>query len=237
MVAGFSILLDHATVLSEHGADDPVVAGWRRHLVASPPPSGQLVLGFRRWLDLEHGELPCASQAAAWLDVKRTYMELRPDLRRIYTVVEQPAVYLPVVTRLGFRPVGPEDGVASIGGRTFTSVVLDFGPASVDGWLTGLVAAELGLQADVVIDADSHEAYLDGTRVGLTDLESRLLASLQQRRGKAVSRVTLLDEVWGIEDDYSSNVVDVVVRRLRQKLGDRAGQLETVRGVGYRWGT
>jgi hypothetical protein len=213
------------------------VAGWRRHLAASPLPSGQLVLGFRRWLDVEHGELPCASQAAAWLDVKRTYMELRPKLRRIYTVVEKPEVYLPVVTRLGFRPVGPEDGVAGVGDRMFTSVVLDFGPSSVDGWLAGLVAAELGLDADVVVDADAREAYLDGTRLALTDLESRLLASLQQRRGKAVSRATLLDEVWGYEDDYSSNVVDVVVRRLRQKLGERAAALETVRGVGYRWGS
>lgn len=237
LVAGFSILLGHDTMQSGAGPDDPVVAGWRRHLAGSPPPSGQLVLGFRRWLDLEHGELPCASQAAAWLDVKRTYMELRPHLRRIYTVVEQPAVYLPVVTRLGFRPVGPEHGLADIGGRTFTSVALDFGPASVDGWLAGLVAAELGLDADVVVDAATHEAYLDGTRVELTDLESRLLASLQQRSGKAVSRATLLDEVWGYEDDYSSNVVDVVVRRLRQKLGDRAAMLETVRGVGYRWGS
>jgi DNA-binding response OmpR family regulator len=107
----------------------------------------------------------------------------------------------------------------------------------VDGWLAGLVAAELGLDTDVVVDADTHEAYLDGTRVELTDLESRLLASLQQRRGKAVSRATLLDEVWGYEDDYSSNVVDVVVRRLRQKLGERSAMLETVRGVGYRWGS
>jgi hypothetical protein len=237
LVAGFSILLDHVTMLSRSGPDDPVVAGWRRHLAASPLPSGQLVLGFRRWLDVEHGELPCASQAAAWLDVKRTYMELRPNLRRIYTVVEKPDVYLPVVTRLGFRPVGPEDGVAGVGDRMFTSVVLDFGPSSVDGWLAGLVAAELGLDADVVFDADAREAYLDGTRLALTDLESRLLASLQQRRGKAVSRATLLDEVWGYEDDYSSNVVDVVVRRLRQKLGERAAALETVRGVGYRWGS
>ena len=194
-----------------------------------------MVLGFRRWLDLEHGELPCASQAAAWLDVKRTYMELRPDLRRIYTVVEQPEVYLPVVTRLGFRPVGPEDGVADIGERTFISVVLDFGPASVDGWLTGLVAAELGLDTEVVVDAATHEAYLDGTRVELTDLESRLLASLQQHGGRAVSRATLLEEVWGYEDCGRSRTLDSHASRLRRKLDPEAGRfVKNCWGVGYR---
>jgi DNA-binding response OmpR family regulator len=48
------------------------------------------------------------------------------------------------------------------------------------------------------------------------------------------SRATLLQEVWGTDWTGGSNVVDVVVSALRRKLGDRAGALETVRGVGYR---
>ncbi|MGH2455719.1 MAG: winged helix-turn-helix domain-containing protein [Candidatus Limnocylindria bacterium] len=233
-VAGFSILLDHRAMSGRGVEDDPVVAGWRRHLRASPPPHGQQVLGFRRWLDAEHGELPCGSQAASWLDVKRTYMQLRPHLRRIYTVVERPGVYLPVVTRLGFRPVGPIDGVAEVGGRTFTSVVLDFGPASVDGWLAGLVAAELGLAPDVVIDSDAREVQLAGRRLQLTRLEFGVISCLQQHEGRAVSRASLLEQVWGYEGDIGSNVVDVVVRRLRQKLGDQGSVIETIRGSGYR---
>ena len=233
-VLGLSCLLDHAAMTAGAVDQDPVVAGWRRHLRATPPPASQQVLGFRRWLDAEHGELPCSSQAASWLDVKRTYMALRPDLRRIYTVVERPEVYLPVVTRLGFRPVGDIDGVANVGDRTFISVVLDFGPASVDGWLAGLVAAELGLGPDVVVDEAAREVQIAGKRLQLTGLEFGVLSSLQDHEGRAVSRATLLEEVWGYRNDIGSNVVDVVVRRLRQKLGDRAAIIETVRGSGYR---
>jgi uncharacterized protein (DUF934 family) len=233
-VTGFLVLLDHKAMLGTDMPDDPVVAGWRRHLRADPPPHGQLVLGFRRWLDLEHGEQPCSSQAAAWLDVKRTYMELRPQLRRIYVVVEDPTVYLPVVTKLGFRPVGGQDGVADIGERSYTSVVLDFGPASVDGWLAGLVAAELGLAPSVVVDQEARELQINGKRLQLTPLEFGVLSCLQQHEGRAVSRATLLESVWGYRSDIGSNVVDVMVRRLRTKLGDGGATIETIRGTGYR---
>jgi transcriptional regulator/AAA ATPase-like protein len=214
---------------------DPVVAGWRSHLRRNPPPAGQEVLGFRRWLDLDHGERPSSSQAASWLDVKRTYMELRPNLRRIYTVVEEPATYLPVVTRLGFRPVGEDDGVARLGEHQFTSVVLDFGPGSVDGWLAGLVASELGLDPDVAVDDEGgREVRIRGVAVQLTPLEFGVLRCLEEHEGRAVSRATLLDSVWGYDSDVGSNVVDVVVRRLRQKLGEAGSAIETVRGTGYR---
>ncbi len=233
ITVAFSCLLDGRQLLSS-AVDDPVTTGWRNHLQRNPPPAGQQVLGFRRWLDIEHGERPSSSQAASWLDVKRTYMELRPNLRRIYTVVEDPSLYLPIVLRLGFRPVGPEDGVAAIGSRTFTSVVLDFGPDSVDGWLAGLVATELGLEPDVAVDADSREVNVGGRTVGLTPLEFGVLHCLQEHDGKTVSRATLLDAVWGYESDVGSNVVDVVVKRLRAKLGGASEVIETVRGTGYR---
>jgi hypothetical protein len=213
---------------------DPVVTGWRQHLGKNPPPAGQEVLGFRRWLDLEHGERPSSSQAASWLDVKRTYMELRPRLRRIYTVVEEPATYLPVVTRLGFRPVGDADGVVALGDHEFTSVVLDFGPDSVDGWLAGLVAAELGLEPDVAVDSEGREVRIKGVTVQLTPLEFGVLRCLEEHEGRAVSRATLLEAVWGYDSDVGSNVVDVVVRRLRHKLGSAGGAIETIRGTGYR---
>lgn len=232
-VTGFHCLLDQAVLLAPR-VDDPVVAGWWRHLRANPPPAGQRVLGYRRWLDLEHGELPCATQAASWLDVKRTYMLLRPKLRRMFTVVQDPGPYLPVILKLGFRPLGEADGSAEIDGRTYTSVGLDFGPESVDGWLAGLVAAELGIAAEVVVDAGARELQLGGHTVQLTPLEFGVLDCLQRNEGRAVTRATLLDEVWGYRSDVGSNVVDAVVRRLRRKLGQQGPSLETVRGSGYR---
>lgn len=228
-------LLDRALIF-DAGVDDPVVAGWRRHIRANPPPAGQEILGFRRWLDLDHGERPSSSQAASWLDVKRTYMELRPNLRRIYTVVEEPATYLPIVHRLGFRPLGEADGVATLGDHRFTSVALDFGPNSVDGWLAGLVAAELGLEDAVAVDEDAREVRFDGHVVRLTPLEFGVLRCLEEHHGRVVTRATLVESVWGDTAETSSNVVDVVVRRLRQKLGGSGAAIETVRGTGYRLG-
>jgi hypothetical protein len=233
IVVAFFVLLT-GSQMARTSVADPIVAGWRSHLQRNPPPAGQEVLGFRRWLDLEHGERPSSSQAASWLDVKRTYMELRPNLRRIYTVVEEPATYLPIVTRLGFRPVGPDDGVKALGDHQFTSVVLDFGPGSVDGWLAGLVASELGLDPDVAVDEEGREVRIKGVTVGLTPLEFGVLRCLEEHEGRAVSRATLLDAVWGYDSDVGSNVVDVVVRRLRQKLGGAGSSIETVRGTGYR---
>lgn len=233
-VVGFHCLLDQS-VLMPPRVDDPIVTGWWRHLRANPPPHGQRVLGYRRWLDIEHGELPCSTQAASWLDVKRTYMRLRPRLRRMFTVVHDPSPYLAVILKLGFRPLGEADGSAEIDGRSYTSVGLDFGPESVDGWLAGLVAAELGITSEVDADPEARELRLNGHTVQLTPLEYGVLACLQRHEGRAVTRATLLDEVWGYGSDAGSNVVDAVVRRLRIKLGNSGSALETIRGSGYRF--
>ena len=74
---------------------------------------------------------------------------------------------------------------------------LDFGPESVDGWLAGHVAEELGIASDVEIDPAAHELRLNGQVVQLTPLEFGVVACLQRHDGRAVSRATLLDEVWG----------------------------------------
>ena len=58
---------------------------------------------------------------------------------------------------------------------------------------------------------------------------------LIDREGQPVARDTLLRDVWGYEWTGGSNVVDVAISGLRRKLGDRAGALQTVRGVGYRF--
>jgi hypothetical protein len=87
VVTGFSALLGVEQMRRPPAFRDPVFEAWSRHLRDNPLPRGQVALGYRRWLDGEKGERPCASQAAGWLDVKRTYMTLRPALRRIYAVV------------------------------------------------------------------------------------------------------------------------------------------------------
>ena len=230
--AGFLTLLEGDLLRRSAVADDPVQEAWAHHLREHPLPKGQIALGLRRWLDAEVGEQPCASQAACWLDVKRAYMALRPALRRIYVVVQDVATYWPVVERLGFRPL--PDATAVIDGAAYSSVCLDFGPGSVDGWLAGLVATELGVEAEPHLDEDARELMVGGRRVSLTPLEFGLFLHLRTREGRIVPRQELLREVWSTEFAGGSNVVDAVVRSLRQKLGEGAVVIETVRGTGYR---
>lgn len=231
VVTGFFSLLSSADIRSPR-LDDPVVAVWARHLRENPTPKGEVALGLRRWLDAERGELPCASQAACWLDVKRAYMALRPALRRMYVVVHDVPAYWPVVEKLGFRPI--VDGAVCIEGVEYVSVVLDFGPGSVDGWIAHLVGEELGIGDDPQVDEGARELTVRGTPVALTPLEFALFSHLRACEGKAVSRSELLHEVWDTEYTGGSNVVDAVVRSLRVKLGPSASAVETVRATGYR---
>jgi hypothetical protein len=231
VVTAFFVLLDNRTMLPP-AVDDSAVEQWVEHLRNERIPHGDPVLGLRRWLDADHGESPCASQAACWLDVKRTYMALRPDLRRIYVTVEDVPTYWPAVEKLGFRPVA-EQGV-DLDDTTYTSVFLDFGPGSVDGWLAGLVADELGLESRLQLDETAHEVVIEATRIHLTPLDFGVLHRLERARGRAVSRRELLEAVWETDFTGGSNVVDAAVHSLREKLGVHGDAIETVRGVGYR---
>ena len=75
---------------------------------------------------------------------------------------------------------------------------------------------------------------MKGEPVDLTATEFKLLALLMDRRGRVQGRDRLLNDVWGYESIIDTRTVDTHVRRLREKLGDTASYIETVRGVGYR---
>ncbi len=95
-------------------------------------------------------------------------------------------------------------------------------------------SAQLRL-GEIEIDVPRHTVRVGGIPVVLTATEFRLLEILARRRGRVQSRDRLLQDVWGYENPIDSRTVDTHMRRLREKLGDSAGQLETVRGVGYRF--
>ncbi len=88
----------------------------------------------------------------------------------------------------------------------------------------------------LVVDAGRRQAWLDGVPLPLTPLEFALLAHLVAHADAPQSRETLLRDVWGLGYHGGSNVVDVTIMRLRQRLGPEppAPPIETVRGVGYR---
>jgi hypothetical protein len=99
-----------------------------------------------------------------------------------------------------------DECAVTIAGRRYVAAMLDVGPESVDGWFARLVAAELGIATSSLLDFGARE----------------------------LDREDILADVWGDNANVASNVVDVVVRSLRKKLGERADVIETISGIGYR---
>ena len=75
---------------------------------------------------------------------------------------------------------------------------------------------------------------VSGKPVTLTYKEFEILRLLAENRGKVLTRDTLMNRVWGTEFEGESRTVDVHIRTLRQKLGEAAEYIETVRNVGYK---
>jgi two-component system OmpR family response regulator len=89
---------------------------------------------------------------------------------------------------------------------------------------------------DLVLLADELAVERAGVRIELRVKEHAVLRLLMERAGRVVPRAEILDHAWEDEDDHRSNVIDVQVKRIREKL-DRPFEtelIETVRGVGYR---
>lgn len=85
---------------------------------------------------------------------------------------------------------------------------------------------------ELSLDLRTRRAAASGRQVELTAREFGLLETLMRHPDQVLSREQLLSRVWGFDFDPGSNVVDVYVRYLRAKVGER--RIETVRGVGYR---
>ena len=85
------------------------------------------------------------------------------------------------------------------------------------------------------LDPEAHQVSVNDRPVQLTALEFKLLSVLIERKGRVQSRERLLNDVWGITADVTTRTVDTRIRRLREKLGQAADYIETLRGVGYRF--
>lgn len=88
---------------------------------------------------------------------------------------------------------------------------------------------------DLVIDAPRHLVIYRGKQIDLTATEFKLIYILAQRKGRVQSREQLLQDVWEYNTLVDTRTVDTHMRRLRDKLGQAAMYLDTVRGVGYRF--
>lgn len=89
--------------------------------------------------------------------------------------------------------------------------------------------------ADLELDFPRQKATRNGNRLNLTAKEFALLTLLMRRSGELLSRTLIAEQVWDINFDSDTNVIDVAIRRLRGKVDDpfQKKLIHTIRGVGY----
>lgn len=136
-VAAFSVT---ATVddQARSAREDPLVQAVADHLRDNPMPPGADAVVFRWALGRRHGERPTPEVAALVIDLKRTYLQLRATLRRVYSVITDWPSAAPVLRVMGFDLLTE----AAAGDRRFAVACLDFGPGGVDAWIGRHVLAE-----------------------------------------------------------------------------------------------
>jgi hypothetical protein len=238
-LVGFYCLIKPDEVSPSLLQHDPLTAAWSQHLSLSTRDSPEVrkSIFIRRWLSLNDGESLSGVQAACWLDIKRTYLEMRPELRTVYLALNDLQPYASVATELGFQVL---DLDVSIAGRTYYTAMLDMGEHSVDGWISKRLLHEISQENHMSMlpdwfDKQARQLNVNGKKIDLTPLELGTLELLIRNPEAAVTRKDLLKDVWGIEYEGSSNVVDTIIRSLRKKLHDRSTAIQSVRGVGYRY--
>lgn len=202
-VDGFFILFQPHEIDSELASKDPITSEYFRHLEENPVSENERVLILRRWLSIGNGELPSNCQAACWIDVKRKYMELRPELRRLYTSVTDLQTWGPIVTPLGFVPL-PNYNV-KLGDTNYNTALLDFGPLSIDGWLKRIIGLELGKERPKV----EHEIPVGTANVMFADIANS--TDLTEKLGDAAFRARareLFATSVAIINEYGGNIIE-----------------------------
>lgn len=89
--------------------------------------------------------------------------------------------------------------------------------------------------ADLTLDTVTHQARRGEKKFDLTAREFRLLEFLMRSPGRICSRMTIIEKVWDYDFDPGTNLVDVYIKRVREKIDDgfEPKLLQTVRGIGY----
>ncbi|MCB1104115.1 MAG: response regulator transcription factor [Opitutaceae bacterium] len=147
-----------------------------------------------------------------------------------------PIIFLTAKAEEGDRIQGLENGADDYVSKPFSTKELVLRVQSIlrrtsEG---GQPEVKLLQAGDIVLDIARHEVKLHGQAIDLTATEFKLLRLLMERRGRVQTREHLLINVWNYETEIETRTVDTHVRRLREKLGDQADWIETIRGVGYR---
>lgn len=148
-----------------------------------------------------------------------------------------PVVFLTARTEETDRIAGLESGADDYVCKPFSTKELMLRVQSILRRRNTGAAAEPGrlLEAGrIALDPIRHEVKIGGEPLSLTATEFKLLQLLMERRGRVQTREKLLVDVWNYEAEIETRTVDTHMRRLREKLGEEAAWVETIRGVGYR---
>ena len=88
----------------------------------------------------------------------------------------------------------------------------------------------------ITLSEERHEAMVNGEKIALTLKEFSILALLMKNKQTVFTRDQLLNKIWGYDFDGENRTVDVHIRTLRQKLGVAGEKIQTIRGIGYKFG-
>jgi two-component system alkaline phosphatase synthesis response regulator PhoP len=88
---------------------------------------------------------------------------------------------------------------------------------------------------ELAIHVNNYMVKIHGRELHLPKKEFQVLLFLARHPERVITRETLLNEIWGHDVYVVDRTIDVHIRKIREKLGDRAGHIETVKGVGYRF--
>jgi DNA-binding response OmpR family regulator len=145
--------------------------------------------------------------------------------------VTTPIIMLTARGEVGERVLGLRAGADDYLGKPFELEEL---LARIQAVLRRTTATGNLTFGELEINRLGHRASLAGKPIDLTTREFGLLLHLAYNANRVVPRSELLAKVWGTTFDPGSNLIDVHIKRLRDKLGKHASMIDTVRGAGYR---
>jgi two-component system phosphate regulon response regulator PhoB len=158
------------------------------------------------------------------------------DLRADTRTSQIPVIMLTARGELDDRIAGLELGADDYVTKPFSPKELTLRVQALVKRTKKVVADSSLRQGSFHLERNTLRLYLAGQPVDLTATEFKLLRLLIEAEGQPQSRDELLREVWGYQTDtVLTRTLDTHIKRLREKLGDFANCIETIRGVGYRF--
>jgi DNA-binding response OmpR family regulator len=164
-----------------------------------------------------------------------TGIEVLKALRASAETSSIPVVILTAKAEISDRILGLELGVDDYLTKPFSPRELVLRIQNLLRRLRMVESASVLTVDEFRVDKNNFEISVSGKRLELTTTEFKLLVALLERRGRTLSRQTLLQDVWGYENIIDTRTVDTHIRRLREKLGETADRIVTIRGEGYRF--